>query len=64
MVKFRIYFRRICSEFPEFVDDLGSEVKVETRMIPRFGLEFLAVWWCCLLRQERLQLEHIWGIWF
>lgn len=52
MGKVRIYFRRICSEFPEFVDelDLGSEVKAETRMIPRFGLEFLAVWWCCLLR--------------
>lgn len=29
MVKFRIYFRRTCSEFPKFADrlDLGSEVK-------------------------------------
>jgi len=46
MVKFSIYFRRICSEFPEFVDELnlGSEVKAETTMIPRFGLEFLGVW--------------------
>lgn len=35
MVKFRIYFRRICSEFPECVGelDLGSEVKQELEWV-------------------------------
>lgn len=64
MMKLRISFRIICSECPEFVDklDLGSEVKQNKS--PMFGLEFWGVWWCHLLRQERLQVEHFWGNWF